>query len=166
MAQKHNFLLRLLVTPPKNNPYFFADQNFLQTGFCLEWSQIVSQSHLHNRPIERETENKLNESSIGLPFPHTNIYIVSSLKAITYPKPKPTKQLVRGGRGPILKKLIVHSCWLHSLVRKWPNFCIWHGIKVRLHTYLPENHDLVKDLLTFKPRWKYKTVYKLVQVKY
>lgn len=36
LVAQNNFLLKLFITPPKNNPYFFADQNFLKTGFSLE----------------------------------------------------------------------------------------------------------------------------------
>ena len=167
MAQKHNFLLGLLVTPPKTTLTFLPIKVSCKLYFV--WSDL-KQFH---RAIfttdllrEREIENRLNESSIGPLFPHTNIYIVSSLKAITYPKTKPTKQLVRGGRGPMLKKLVCILQLTTQSSQKWPTFCIWHRIKVGFHTYLPETHDPVKDLLTFKPRWKHKIVYKLVQVKY
>lgn len=59
MAQKQNFLLTLLTALMTNNPYFSDDQNFFQTGFCLEWSEIISQIHLHSQPImEKGVENK------------------------------------------------------------------------------------------------------------
>ena len=42
-----------------NNPYFSDDQNFFQTGFCLGWSEIISQIHLHSQPImEKGVENR------------------------------------------------------------------------------------------------------------
>jgi hypothetical protein len=35
VTQTDNLLLKLFIARTQNKPYFFADQNFLQTGFFL-----------------------------------------------------------------------------------------------------------------------------------